>query len=298
MNLLKYIQEFNNQLRLTADKEVIIGVSGGVDSMVLLFLMYKLNYKIKAVHINHNTRGQENIEEQNIVSQFCLKHNIPLDIYNFYLKKNQNLELEARNFRYKVFKNYNKAILTAHHIDDSFEWHLMQQFKSSSNNYYGIPARNKNIYRPLMCLTKKQIYRIAKKENIPYCEDTSNNSIDHERNYIRNILIPFIEDRYPKYLKHYVNRMNNLTKEKGIHITSKKVSDKKINSKLKLNASYSEIEKAIKEKSKKSRGKIANNLNALIKAINKGKRNFHMNFSGNVIVEVTKNEILVKNSKN
>ena len=295
MNLLKYIQEFNNQLKLTQKKEVVIGVSGGVDSMVLLFLMYKLNYKIKAVHINHNTRGQENIDEQNLVSKFCLKYNIPLDIYNFHLKKNENLELEARKFRYKVFKNYKKAILTAHHIDDSFEWHLMQKFKSGSDNSYGIPARNKNIYRPLMCLTKKQIYRIAKKENIPYCEDSSNESIDYERNYLRNIVIPLIEDRYPKYLKHYVNQMNNLTKEKGIHLTSKRKEKRETTFKLKINASYSEIENAIKLKSNKTRGKISNNLNALLKAINNGKRNFHMNFSGNVTVQVTKNEIIIKN---
>lgn len=296
MKLLKHIQKFNNLIGLNNKEEVIIATSGGVDSMVLVFLMKKLNYKIKCVHVNHHTRGQENIEEQNLVAKYCLEHKIPLDIYNYFPNKKDNLEKSARDFRYKVLKAYNKPILTAHHIDDSFEWHLMQKFKSSSENIYGIPVKNGNIYRPLMSLSKKQIYKIALSNNIPFREDSSNEDISYERNYVRNIIIPLIEEKYPNYLKHYVNQMNNLTKEKGLHITSKRNIRKRSNV-LSLDSSYNNIAKAIQKASDKSRGKISNNLNQLIEHIEKGKRNFQMDFSGNVTVMVTKKDIKIYNKR-
>lgn len=291
--ILKHINEFNNSIGLDKSKQVVVGVSGGVDSMVLLSVMYLSGYKVRAVHINHNTRKLENIIEEKLVKEFCCKNNIDLDVYQFKSKELKNFEMEARNFRYKIFKSYHSQIITAHHIDDSFEWHLMQKFKSSSKNQYGIPARNNNIFRPFMCLSKNQIYSIANKNNIPFLEDSSNDENNYERNYMRNIVIPLIAEQYPNYLKHYVNQMNNKVKEEGLHISSVKEKSIKSNE-LPLNASYSEIESIIKINSNKKRGKISNNLNSLIKAIENNKRNFSMDFSGSVTVRVTKKNIIIE----
>lgn len=291
---LKYISNFIQSLKLDKEKLITIGVSGGVDSMTLLYVMKKLDYKIQAVHINHGTRHFENLLEEKLVSDFCLLNNIKLDVYKFENKNTSNFEMEARKFRYKIFKSYKSQIVTAHHIDDSFEWHLMQKFRSSSRHQYGIPARNKNVFRPFMCLTKKQICYLAKDNKIPFLEDSSNNENNYERNYIRNILIPMIAEKYPNYLKHYVNQMNNLTKKENIHLCSINKKKERTN-KLHIHASYDEIEDLIKSYSSKKRGKISNNLNALMKAIEGNKRNFQMNFSGGVTVKVTKNEIFILN---
>lgn len=290
---LKHFQSFLEELNLSTNQEYIIGVSGGVDSMVLLSLMHSLGYNIKAVHINHNTRGQENIEEQNMIFNYCQKYEIPLDIFNFHYSGKGNFEMEARKFRYNCFNVSGKILLTAHHIDDSFEWYLMQEFKSSTKSY-GIPVKNGDTYRPLMCFTKEQIHKIAQIDNIPFLNDSSNKDLSYERNYVRNIIVPSIKKRYPNYLKHYVNKMNNLTKKERIHISSL-IKNKK--QKLSIFSSYEEIEQEIRKKSSSKRGKISNNLNSLLRAISNGKRNFTMDFSGNVKVIVEKNNLKVINKK-
>lgn len=292
VDVLNYLKNFNEEIGIKDKDSFVIGVSGGVDSMVLLFLMKKLNYNLSAVHINHNTRKIENKKEENLVIDFCQKEGIKLDIFDYKPRKG-NFEKNARDFRYGIFKSYNKKILTAHHIDDSFEWHLMQKFKSGSDNNLGIPVRNGNIFRPLMSLTKKQIYYIAKKYSIPYLEDSSNNSLDYERNYVRNMIVPSIAKKYPNYLKNYVNQMNNLAKERRIHISSISITENKKEKELPIMSNYKDIENLIRFNSNKPRGKISNNLNAMLKAINSGKRNFTMNFSGNVNLRVEKDLIKI-----
>lgn len=285
-----YIKNFIKNLNIS--QEVVIGLSGGVDSMLLVDIMKQMGFEIQAVHINHNTR-LECILEQKMVEKYCKKMNIQLDVYS-YSHKVGNFEEQARLFRYKVFNSYKRCVLTAHHIDDSFEWYLMNQFKTSSE-VLGIPVKSKNVIRPLMCLTKSQIYELAKKHNIPFMEDSSNSDINFERNYVRNKVIPSIKKRYPSYLKHYVNRMNIRAKELGMHYSQQKtIKPKKMTDiKLKRSASYREVERAIKDISVSSRGNLSSNILKLISAIESGKSNFVMNFSGGVDIRVGKAELTV-----
>ena len=292
----KYFNQFIQELKLS-HKKVVVGVSGGVDSMLLLFALKSLNFDIQAVHINHGTRDENELEED-MVRKYCAKLRVPLSVH-YYKHKEGNFEMMAREFRYSIFKSFNNHyIATAHHIDDSFEWHLMQKFKSGSKNNLGIPARNGKIIRPFMCLTKAQIYSLAKENNIPFMEDSSNNNNDYERNFVRNEIIPLIKKKYPKYLKHYVNQMNNRAKELNIHISQerKKENGTPTEIVLPITATYYQIEDAIKKLSSKKRGKISNNLNSMLKCINSGKRNFYMLFSGKVTVQIYKDKLKIYNS--
>lgn len=291
--MLNYINTFITKLNIP--KKVVIGVSGGVDSMCLLYAMDQLGFDIIAIHVNHNTRNQ-NKEEQQLVTDFCKKLNVPLKFFE-YNHVAGNFEMEARKFRYNIFNKENRTILTAHHIDDSFEWHLMQKFKSSGETL-GIPVKNNNIIRPFMCLTKQHIYKFAKIYKIPFLEDSSNSDISYERNFVRNEIIPKIKEKYPNYLEKYVHQMNERAKETGVHFTSPKNPCDQIQEingviHLDLTASSKRIEKALQKLSSKKRGKFRRNIITMKKNIEIGKRNFTMNFSGGTGIKVMKDRLEV-----
>lgn len=280
--MIKKVIDFIKELDIP-NKSVVIGLSGGVDSMTLLFLLKKLGFNPLAVHINHKTRQNCDIEEK-LVKDFCQSLNVPIKVYT-YKHLSGNFEHSARKFRYKMFNKEKLPILTAHHLDDSFEWSLMQQFKSSSLHNLGIPKKNNNIYRPLLCVSKEEIYQYAQKNKIPFSEDESNQNIDFERNYIRNVIVPKIKEKYPNYLKHFLNQKKSL----------ESILSSNENNSLSLDSDYFTIESSIKKISNKSRGKLSNTINQLMTAIKNNKRNFKMYFSGNVIIEVTKKELLIYN---
>ncbi len=192
-----------------------IGVSGGVDSMCLLYLLQILVKmgrikKVTAIFIDHGTR-KEIEDEKKMIEKFCKDYDIPLKVFSLSLSlKDSNFEMFAREKRYEIFKGLlqkGDLFYTAHHIDDSFEWSLMQSFKSSDpRKSLGIPVFNRGFARPFLCFTKEQIRVLSKKFRIPYLEDTSNLNEKFERNFIRRNIVPVIRDRYPSYLKNYVQR--------------------------------------------------------------------------------------------
>jgi len=192
--------------------DVVVSVSGGVDSMTLLYVAHRLYCQkkirsVRAIYFHHQTRpGQD--QESRLVKEMCDQWNIPFEQINLVgLRDLSNFEFEARLKRkaaLKLIKNKNEVIWQGHHLDDSFEWSLMQRFKSSNfASHKGIPFRSRDIHRPFLCVTKKQITKFAKFSHLKWMEDPTNLDIDIERNYLRHHLIPVIEKRYPKYLKHY-----------------------------------------------------------------------------------------------
>ncbi len=204
---------------------VLISVSGGLDSMVLLKLMAELRARgevseVRCIHFNHGTRI-ENSDEEKLVGDYCDSLKIPFLLRRLNLDEGSNFEMRARDLRYQKLKDAllpGELLLLAHHIDDSFEWSLMEQMKSGGlKSSLGIPVVNGRIRRPLMAFTKAQLRFIAKKYSIPFLNDPSNKEVDFDRNYVRNIIIPGIKKRYPKYLKHYVFRSNILARELGMH---------------------------------------------------------------------------------
>lgn len=207
-----YVHEFMTKHNLyPANGHIYLALSAGVDSMVLFHLLLQLRrwgkfQKLTCLHVNHGTRKECAIE-QSYIHKLCFENDVQLHVAQFSLQHDMaNFELMARQMRYDFFKaqiSPASRLFLGHHIDDSFEWHLMKKF-SSAREVLGMACLSGSMARPLMCLTKKQIVSYAKAKNIKWFEDSSNTDLCFERNYIREKVIKPLLDKYPKALKNYV----------------------------------------------------------------------------------------------
>lgn len=225
-NSLDFIKTYIND----SDK-VIIGVSGGADSMCLLELI-KMSIPIKniiCVHINHNIREESKDEEQ-FVKDYCLKNKIIFETIAF--NKGKYNESELRKKRYQFFdeivnKYQAKYLLTAHHGDDLIETILMRLTRGSNlKGYAGIELKSKRknyeILRPLLYMTKDEIIEYNNVNKISHVTDESNFKDDYTRNRYRHYVLPFLkkenENVHLKYLKFsnellvYYNYVNEIVK--------------------------------------------------------------------------------------
>lgn len=196
-----------------ASGHLYIGLSGGIDSIVLFHLLLQLRgwakiKKLTCLHVNHGTRVECDREEE-FVRNLCMKHDVEIKVCHLNLNKLgkiSNFEKKARQMRQDFFFQFlglHDYVATGHHLNDSFEWHLMKKF-SSSRSVLGIACRSSKVVRPLLCLTKDQIKAYAKKEKLQWFEDSSNDDLSYERNYIRHKVVAPLLRKYPKAIKHYV----------------------------------------------------------------------------------------------
>lgn len=215
--MLQKIIENEYVKKITKNEYIVIAVSGGVDSSVLLDLMLKGGYKVVIAHVNHHKR-KESENEEKYLRDFAKNNNIPIEVLNYYYEQN-NFQAEAHDERYKFFldvahKYQAKYVLTAHHAYDNFETIMMNIIKGS--NLYGYAGISEAleyediiILRPLLTFAKEDIYDYAKKHNITYFEDSSNQSDDYLRNRIRHNVIPILLNENP----NLVNSITNYSKQ-------------------------------------------------------------------------------------
>ncbi len=193
-----FINILNSNDFLATKKNLLLAVSGGVDSMVLCHLMQRTDFQIGVAHVDHNTRQGESKKDADFVKECCSTYNIPFHLASFQHDPttSANFQKSAREFRYHFFQSLGyDLILTAHHKDDNIETVLYNFLSGRSINL--IPERVNNIYRPLISFSKNQILAYAKENNIDYREDLSNQSSDYDRNHIRNKIIPIIKSQFP-----------------------------------------------------------------------------------------------------
>jgi tRNA(Ile)-lysidine synthase len=200
-------------------KRLLVAVSGGVDSMVLLDLLRELSYIIFVAHCNFQLRGEESDLDQQMVKEYCNTHDIPFYQKNFdtdLLK--QSTQMAARTLRYEWFETLIQTehydwVLTAHHADDNIETLLMNIIRGTGiKGLAAIPEQNGKILRPLLKYYKSEIVDYAKTHSIKWREDRSNQSDDYTRNIIRHHLIPQLIKIHPKALEN-TSKTIELTKE-------------------------------------------------------------------------------------
>ncbi len=197
---------------------IVVAVSGGPDSIVLLNILNNLkekyNYKIVCAHVNHKLR-QESEEEEIFVKNICINNNIIFEKIDFDTYITTNIESEAHDRRYTFFeeiiKKYNSNyLLTAHHGDDLVETILMKLTRGSSlDGYIGFnKISNRNNYkiiRPLIFYTKEEILKYADDNNIEYRIDKTNFDKKITRNRYRLNILPLLKKEnnniHLKYLK-------------------------------------------------------------------------------------------------
>lgn len=189
-----------------ATNSFVLGVSGGIDSMVMLDLFRRSGLNIAVAHVNHRLRGKDADEDADFVRKYCTAHDISyaeksLDPMIF---KGKNVQETARRARYAFFYEVKKQfecnyICTAHHADDLTESFFMHLLRGSGlKGLSSIPYRNKDILRPLLYFSKIEIEAYARSHHIEYREDYSNEEDKYLRNRIRHHLIPVIRELHPE----------------------------------------------------------------------------------------------------
>ncbi|MGL1891935.1 MAG: tRNA lysidine(34) synthetase TilS [Spirochaetaceae bacterium] len=227
-NIINYLE--NNSIN---NKKIIVAVSGGPDSICLLYLLFnvkeKFNINIEAAYVSHGIRSnEENLEDYKLIQKHCDLLNIKLHIQNIpygeiqqtakSLKK--SIEVVARDIRYSFFKTltkHNDLIAVGHNRDDQIETQLMRIFQGSSiDGLLGIKHSRDNIIRPLINVDKSKILQYLDENKIAYLIDKSNLELDYLRNKIRISLIPQIKEIFPGYKKGLENFSLELKRYKDV----------------------------------------------------------------------------------
>jgi tRNA(Ile)-lysidine synthase len=213
----------NNHNLANSGTTLLVACSGGVDSMVLVDVLIKLNFKIAIAHCNFQLRGKESDEDEKFIQQFVSQNNIPFHVIKFDTKayKQQHdvsTQMAARTLRYEWFEKVRKengyhCIATAHHLDDQFETILLNITKGTGiKGLTGISLKNGFVVRPFLGISKQEILEYAKQNNIVFREDSSNASDDYQRNLIRHQVVPQLQKINPSLhasMVDFIDRMND-----------------------------------------------------------------------------------------
>ena len=213
-----YIQK--HQL-LTHDKPIIIGVSGGSDSVVLLHILVSLGYDCIMAHCNFHLRMEESDRDEEFVRNMAIEYKTPLHCIDFetikYAEQNGiSIEMAARDLRYNWFyelleKDNAQAIAVAHHADDNIETMLINLVRGTGlRGLKGIPNRNKKVVRPLLCCTRDEIENYLIRQNLEHVEDSTNASVDYNRNKIRNEVLPLLTEINPSVRQTLYNTIQHI----------------------------------------------------------------------------------------
>ncbi len=195
----------------SAPSTVVVGVSGGADSMALLHLLHTWrngDVRVVAVHIHHGLRGEEADRDEALVREFCAQNRIAYVCERVQVREVANEmgvgeEEAGRRVRYEVFEHVRVAenadvIATAHTADDNAETVLMHILRGSGvGGLCGIPAKRGYIVRPLLDCTRADIEAYCAENGIPYIVDSTNNDRSYTRNRVRHQLLPLMREMNP-----------------------------------------------------------------------------------------------------
>jgi len=211
-----FIEFIQKKKLIKKNDRILAGVSGGVDSVVMLSLLmeirkrYSLN--IAVAHVNYGLRGEDSDRDQKLVEDICRKNEIPIYIHIAKRKsvlQNRSVQIKAREVRYKFYgkickdENYNK-IAIAHNANDNAETVLFNLFRGTGiDGIKGIPVSRENIIRPILFLKREEILAYAKQNHVRFRHDKSNFSDKYSRNFIRLKILPQAVNRInPKALEN------------------------------------------------------------------------------------------------
>ncbi len=212
----KAIEKYN---MLDKTESVTVALSGGADSVALLYALKTLGYKVCALHVNHCLRGDESDRDEAFVRDFCLKNNVELEVYRADVageaaKRSMGLEECGREIRYELLgksaRRHGGKIATAHTLSDNAETVLMNMARGCAlSGLTGIPPVRDNIIRPLILATRKEVEDFCGKNGLAYVTDSSNLSDDYSRNRVRHITVPSLETVNSAFVQS-VGRMTDL----------------------------------------------------------------------------------------
>ena len=308
--LKKAENKFIRELKESKPKEVFVGVSGGIDSIVLTHFAVRIikdlfaGIGITLLHFNHNLRPSSDDDEQLVKN---LSKRLGIGFISEKVPKNisetwgSNVENKARLARRAFFIKHIKStslLLLGHHLDDDFEWNLLQRLKSSKvgESMY-IPYKNGQIIRPFLEVEKRELEIIGETYKFLFTEDDSNSNTKFERNFIRNKVSPLINQRFQNYRQHFLFQKFQICSKLSSDLIDSKTSYHKLGSTLDMSGFGREREdlfKAVarwvsvcleKYNTENGRGKVSRQVDRIVEAFLNHKKG-PLTISGGVYVFV------------
>ncbi len=237
--MIAKVMDYMEKYQMIKEGDTIIaGVSGGADSVCLLFVLLKLKEQFSlhlvVVHVNHGIR-KEAKEDAEYVKKICREHTLPFylveeDVRGYAVKKGISEEEAGRKIRYRAFEDVllkesvsgEGKIAVAHNSNDRAETMLFNLFRGTGlRGISGIKPVNGNIIRPLLCLQRKEIEEWLLKQGIVYCHDATNEKDIYTRNRIRHHILPFAEKEVCRGAVEHMNRTADYLQETAEFIKRK-----------------------------------------------------------------------------
>lgn len=220
-----FLENCQNNLYWKPTDRLLLAVSGGVDSMVLLDLIQRLPEDIKPwfgiVHVNHQLR-ESSIEEKTFLFHYCKDNGIPFFSKSWPIKEHpaEGIEVAAREFRYTFFHKVLKEerathLLTGHHADDQMETILMRLVRGGQLESIAGIKKQRSFYgslltRPLLDYSKKIICQYSQSHSLSFFEDETNKSLNYTRNRYRHQIVPLLKKENAQVLTHFSDFSSDL----------------------------------------------------------------------------------------
>jgi len=197
----------------TSDR-VLLAVSGGLDSMVMLHLFREGGFPIGVAHANFSLRGKDSDGDEAFVEAYCKKHGISyygkrFNTKNYAESKKVSIQMAARDLRYEWFNELLESekyhwLATAHHLNDNLETVLLRWTNGAGlDQLTGIPVKNDRVIRPVLFASRSEIEAYARESNVEWREDASNTTTVYQRNFIRHEIIPRLKEINPSLEKTF-----------------------------------------------------------------------------------------------
>ena len=233
----------------TSNCNLLLAVSGGIDSIVLTDLIAKTGFSFSIAHCNFQLREDESKRDETFVKALSEKYNVTFFIKHFDTKqyaslKKISIQEAARELRYNWFNEVLTAnqkpetinlLVTAHHANDNIETLLINFFRGTGiSGLHGILPKQNNIIRPLLFAKREEIELYAKQNNLSWVEDSSNASEKYTRNLFRLKIIPSLKEVYPNVEDNLLNNIERLKEteilyHQAISLHKKKLIEQKGN---------------------------------------------------------------------
>ncbi|MCR5191284.1 MAG: tRNA lysidine(34) synthetase TilS [Bacteroidales bacterium] len=203
-------EQVRNTCRITENDHILLAVSGGVDSMVMLELFARSSFKFGIAHCNFKLRGEDSFADEQLVRETAGQLGVRFHLKRFNTmayagKRGISMEMAARELRYAWFRKISETdgytkIATAHHREDAEETFLLNLGRGSGiKGLQGIPPISGNIIRPMRYFSKQNLLAFASEQGIPYREDSTNNEDICQRNVVRHHILPALRQLNPNF---------------------------------------------------------------------------------------------------
>jgi len=217
----RFINYINSNHLFVKDETILVGVSGGIDSVVLLDLLDKAGYSVAIAHCNFRLRGAESDGDEKLVDGLARKYDVPLFKTAFdtadYARENKiSVEMAARELRYNWFEMIRSThhldyIAVAHHRDDQLETFFLNLSRGTGlTGLTGMHPVNGKIIRPLLFASRQEIEIYRHENSLDFREDSSNQCTNYQRNKIRHTLLPVMDELNPSFRSGLIKTMGFL----------------------------------------------------------------------------------------